>query len=170
MKKLPLLFLSISLLLVLISAAQRPVRKGFRSVRDTTVVHDVVEYYEEVVDARQTNFLHQLRGGWNLNIMKRQARMAEETLQNAYLVFDSDSTFSGQAGCNRISGRFVVKGTGIRFSNITTTNMACDKLEQESALLRLLQQTVSTYAVSEDQLLLRDGSSNIIFSASRRKE
>jgi heat shock protein HslJ len=45
--------------------------------------------------------------------------------------------------------------------------MACTQLEQESSFLKLLEQTVSAYSVSEKKLFLRDGSSNIVFECEK---
>jgi len=45
--------------------------------------------------------------------------------------------------------------------------MACSNLEQEAAFIKLMEETVSAYSVSDSKLLLRDGSSNIVFECVR---
>ena len=136
-------------------------------VYDTTL-KDSIEFYDAEIEVRQKNHLDKLMGGWNIITMRRQSQMQEEQLSNVYILFTSDTTFTGKAGCNNMSGRFALKGTSIKFSDIITTKMACDKLEQETAFLQLLQNTVSAYSINDNQLLLRDGASNIVFIGNKR--
>ena len=171
MKKLQVLLFSFCMLLSVASSAQK--KQGKRSIiihRDTSLAKDSIEFYETDFEARQKNYMYLLQGAWDIDIMKRQAMTEDEKLTNVYLVFNADSTFIGNAGCNKISGKYSIKGTGIKFKNITTTFMGCDKQEQENEFLRLLQETVSAYTVSNQSLLLRDGSSNIVFQANRRED
>jgi len=142
--------------------------EGGNSVVYDTTIKDSVEFYETEIGVNQKNYLAQLMGGWTVNTMRRQSQSEEEQLSDVYIMFTSDSTFNGKAGCNNMSGKYELKGTSIKFSNIITTKMACDKLEQETAFLALLQNTVSAYTVSDEQLLLRDGSSNIVFISTKR--
>ena len=101
--------------------------------------------------------------------LRRQAKVDEENLSGFYLQFYEDSTFNGNSGCNRISGRYSIKGSSIKFNNVSSTRMACERMEQEAAFMKLLEGTISAYTVSPTQLLLRDGSSNIVFTANRRE-
>jgi heat shock protein HslJ len=134
---------------------------------DTVFQKDSIEFYETEFEVRQKNYLNLLIGSWSIDTMKRQAKIDAEPLINASIVFEANNRFSGKAGCNNMSGKFVLKGTSIKFSDIITTRMYCDRMEQETVLLKLLQENVSAYTVTESTLLLRDGSSNIIFQASR---
>jgi heat shock protein HslJ len=99
--------------------------------------------------------------------MKRQSRMKAEVLTNVFLKLNSDSTFTGRAGCNDIFGKLSVKGTSIKFNSIGSTKKTCAKAEEETWVLKLLQQTVSNYSVTSNTLLLRDGSSNVVFEAKK---
>lgn len=129
---------------------------------------DSVIVVETEIEARQTNALNMLIGSWDVVAMQRQTRLKIEPLTNTFFSLNENGTFNGKGGCNNISGQYVLKGTGIKFSNIVSTKMHCNNSEQETALLQLLSETVSAYSVSKDSLLLRDGSANIIFRASRR--
>ncbi|MDQ3682852.1 MAG: META domain-containing protein [Bacteroidota bacterium] len=150
------------------SAQKRP-GKPYKLVRgDTTIQKDSIEYYEIDFIARQKNYIELLIGNWIIDTMRRQSGMEAEPLTGIFLSFNADLSFNGNAGCNHIAGKYTLKGTSIKFSNIIATKMACDKLEQESALLKLLQERVSAYTVDKSKLLLRDGSSNIVFHASRK--
>jgi heat shock protein HslJ len=134
---------------------------------DISLAKDSIEYYETDFEIRQKNYRERLIGIWTIDTMHRQSKMNAEYLTHMYLTF-SDSTFSGNAGCNKISGRYTLKGTSIKFSDVISTKMACDRLEQEYAFLDLLQNTVSMYTVTDKVLWLRDGASNVVFHASKR--
>ena len=145
------------------SSQKRTTTTKSKSTTENAFVKDSVEFYETDYEVRQKNYLSLLLGTWTMQTMKRQAMLAEEQLKNVTLVFNNDSTFSGNGGCNHISGRYILKGTSIKFSSIISTKMACANLDAETAFLKLLEETVSAYSVSKTELLLRDGSSNIIF-------
>jgi heat shock protein HslJ len=91
--------------------------------------------------------------------------MDPDHLQAITLTLNGDSTFAGQASCNKIWGRFSIKGTSIKFNDIASTKTTCNKQEEENQILQLLQNTVSNYTVTKSTLWLRDGSSNIVFEA-----
>lgn len=129
-----------------------------------------VEYYEVEIGVNQKNYKEQLAGHWSIDTMHRQARAVPEALSNVTLNFDTDSTFSGNTGCNNVTGTFRLKGTSIKFLVVNSTKRACEHLEQEAALQRLLVQTVSAYTVEGNVLLLRDGSSNVVFRAHRQMD
>ncbi|MFN2457543.1 MAG: META domain-containing protein [Chitinophagaceae bacterium] len=157
-------FIVLFMLIIISCSPQRKTSQN-ASGRATT---DSVEYYDAEVEIRQKNYLDQLLGSWTVNTMKRQARIDAENLTNVFLTFNRDFSFTGNAGCNNISGKYSLKGTSIKFNDIISTKMACDRIEQENELLRLLQQTVSAYTINRNTLWLRDNSSNIIFDATRR--
>lgn len=143
-------------------------KKAKRPVQDSTnYVKDSVEFYETTFETRQKDYRELLIGEWIIDTMHRQAKLPGEKLQGVHIAF-ADSTFTGNAGCNRVSGKYTLKGTSIRFSDIISTKMACPQIETETALLQLLENTVSAYTVSKTSLWLRDGSSNIVFHASRK--
>ncbi len=165
-----ILYLIAIVLFTITSCAPRQKQVVTKVIRqDTTMIKDSIEFYETEFEARQKNYLDILVGSWTIDTMHRQVRLPGENLTDVYLTFNTNSTFSGNAGCNRISGKFVLKGTSIKFENIISTKMACPKLEEETAFLKLLQETVSAYTVTQSTLWLRDGASNIVFHASRRR-
>lgn len=144
-------------------------QKKQKPTGEAVVVTDSIEFYEVEIGVNQKNYMAQLAGSWVLDTMRVQARAVPEVLSNAVISFDSDSTFSGSTGCNRVNGTFRLKGTSIRFLTLQSTKAACEGMESEAALQRLLTQTVSAYTVEDDVLLLRDGSSNVVFRAHRKK-
>ena len=126
-----------------------------------------VEYYETDFEARQKDYLNLLMGDWTISTMQRQARLNSENLNNVALSLNADKTFRIATACSTISGTYSVKGTSIRFNTIVSASNGCGTTEQESELVRLLGQTVSAYTVNSNSLLLRDGTSNIVFRAEK---
>src|SRR5687768_6386931 len=115
MKSIPITALACAVFIFTACAAQKPTT---RAQKDTSMVKDSVEFYETDFEVRQKNWWNQLQGGWVINSMRRQAKMEEENLSGFYLQFYQDSTFNGNSGCNRISGRYSIKGSSIKFNNI----------------------------------------------------
>lgn len=140
-----------------------------RPRRDTMPPKDSIEYYEVEIGVKQKNYLDLLAGNWTLDTMRRQARAVPEVLANVSINFLTDSTYSGSLGCHKIEGAYRLKGASIKFLSLNSSNGTCQPSDQEVALQRLLTQTVSAYSAENDVLLLRDGSSNVVFRAHRKK-
>lgn len=128
---------------------------------------DSIEFFETDFKVKQKSYKKEMQGKWTVATMRRQQKAELENLTGVTIDFGADTAFSGKAPCNRMGGVYTLKGTSIKFSKIFSTKMACDKLEQESAFLKLLEETVSAYSVDGNRLLLRDGSSNIVFELTR---
>lgn len=143
---------------------------GTRNTEQATaaIKKDSIEFYEAEVTVKQKDFSPLLLGTWDVQTMQRQSGREEETLKNVYVTFQADSVFTGKGGCNNIRGSYILKGSSIKFSNIISTKMACDVMEQEAAYLQLLEQSISTFSVDGNSLQLRDGASNIVIRASKR--
>ncbi|MFV0605349.1 MAG: META domain-containing protein [Niabella sp.] len=155
-------FTIIALIFIFISCGSTSHNRRSGSTR--TVVKDTIT--PTVVSK---SFQNELAGGWNVISMKRQQMAEEEQLSGVSLFFDSSSAkFTGEAPCNAIFGTILLNGYGIRFQNIGATKKACDKLEQETAYLKLLQTRISAFTIDGDKLYLRDGTSNIVFVCERR--
>ena len=129
---------------------------------------DSIEFYETDYATRQKSYMNLLVGTWSITTMKKQSQLEADNLAGIMLTLNKDSTFSGLAGCNRIWGRFSIKGTSIKFNELASTKKTCAKQEEENWILKLLQETVSRYSVTKPLLLLRDGSSNIVFEAKQK--
>lgn len=131
---------------------------------------DSVAFYEVDIATRQKSFMNLLVGSWKINSMKKQSKIDANHLSNVSLTLNKDSTFTGQASCNKIWGKFSIKGTSIKFNDIASTKMTCANQEEENWVLQLLQETVSNYSVTKSVLLLRDGASNIVFEAGKKND
>ena len=129
---------------------------------------DSIVFYETDIATRQKSFMDLLVGTWTLTKMKKQSQMDADQLTGILLTLNKDSSFTGQASCNKISGKFSIKGTSIKFNDIVSTKMFCNRQDEEKWILQLLQGTVSNYTVTKPNLLLRDVSGNIVFEADRK--
>lgn len=73
--------------------------------------------------------------------------------------FTEAGVVSGEAGCNTFGGTYTTdESSGIVFSDVTTTLMACDDeaiMSQETALLEGMQQT-TLYLIEGNTLTLTD--------------
>ncbi len=73
-----------------------------------------------------------------------------------YIVFE-DSTYFIMTNCNSISGSYSVKGDSIRLGDGAMTEMACDDMQTEDALRRILPH-ISTIDVQNDSVVRLNGS------------
>ncbi len=152
---------------LLLSCSGEKKSTATRKPTHTEEVKDSIVFYDTEIRSKQKSYKKELQGSWNVVTMRRQQKAELESLSGVSIEFRADSAFNGKAPCNRIGGVYILKGTSIKFSKIFATKMACDNLEQETVFLKLLEETVSAYSVSDTKLLLRDGSSNIVFECVR---
>lgn len=73
-----------------------------------------------------------------------------------YIIFE-DSTYYIMTNCNSISGTYTAKGDSISFGDGMTTEMACDNMETEDALRRILPR-IATIDVQNDTVVRLSGS------------
>ncbi len=133
------------------------------------VVEDTarVEYYDTDFEGQQKSYLDKITGKWKIVSMQQQAKMPLEKLENVTITIEPDSSFSGQAPCNKMSGDYTLKGASLRFGRILTTKMACEHIRQETIMIQLLENRVSTFSIADGKLMLLDGSSNTVFVCER---
>ena len=168
MKYLKLVALVITSVLCIQSSAQIDAGTIVRSKQ--VPGKDSVVFYETDIATRQKSYMNLLVGSWTITTMKKQSKADTDHLNGVTLTLNKDSSFTGKASCNKIWGKFSIKGTSIKFNDIASTKMTCTKQDEENWLLQLLQETVSNYSVTRPVLLLRDGASNIVFEATRKSE
>jgi len=70
------------------------------------------------------------------------------------LSFDKDGRFTGFAGCNTFSGRYVTDGVQIIFRDLLVTQLTCQEpaglMDQETKVLQWLERT-EEYRIDEDE-------------------
>ncbi len=72
-----------------------------------------------------------------------------------YFVFE-DSTYFIMTNCNSFSGTYTVKGDTILLGNAAMTELACDNMQTEEALRRILP-CISTIDVQNDSVVRLNG-------------
>ncbi|MEM0578471.1 META domain-containing protein [Flavobacterium polysaccharolyticum] len=107
-------------------------------------------YY--VIDAR----LHDI---WVLEKMNGEnVSLNKFAKQLPYIEINStNGTFMGYAGCNRMNGTVFFEKGILRFTNVSTTEMACEAQNRESELLHSLESS-TTYQISNMRLTLTNPS------------
>jgi len=148
--------------------------KIFETVGDSLRVDSIV-YYNTEIGFIQPDLSPKFKGKWMINVMRRQARAVPDSLTTAYLEFYEDTLFSAYVGCNKLSGKYIIKGPTIKFI-ITdtvlsdTTLTACPQTEIESWFIKLIETRVSYFGIDEKILYLKDVAYNIVFDCARKPE
>ena len=102
-----------------------------------------------------------LRGQWyieNIVFSDSDYVRPDETSSSMkqYIVFE-DSTYFIMTNCNSISGPYTVKGDSITLGDGAMTEMACDDMQTEDALRRILP-NISAIDVQNDSVVRLNGS------------
>lgn len=102
-----------------------------------------------------------IRGQWyieNIVFSDSDYVRPDETLSSMkqYIVFE-DSTYFIMTNCNSISGSYTVKGDSITLGDGAMTEMACDDMQTEDALRRILP-NISAIDVQNDSVVRLNGS------------
>lgn len=154
-----------------------PEQKGpkiFETVGDS-LRKDSVVYYETEIGYIMPDLSPKFKGKWMINVMRRQARAVPDSLTTAYLEFYSDTLFSAFVGCNKFSGRYIIKGPTIKFiisdtALSDTTLTACPQTEIESWFIKLIETRVSYFGIDEKILYLKDVAYNIVFDCAKKPD
>ena len=154
-----------------------PEQKGpkiFETVGDS-LRSDSIVYYKTEIGFIQPDLSPKFRGKWMINVMRRQARAVPDSLTTAYLEFYEDTLFSAYVGCNKLSGKYIIKGPTIKFT-ITdtvlsdTTLTACPQTEIETWFIKLIETRVSYFGIDEKILYLKDVAYNIVFDCGKTQD
>ena len=154
-----------------------PEQKGpkiFETVGDS-LRKDSVVFYETEIGYIMPDLSPKFKGKWMINVMRRQARAVPDSLTTAYLEFYGDTLFSAFVGCNKFSGKYIIKGPTIKFI-ITdtvlsdTTLTACPQTEIETWFIKLIETRVSYFGIDEKILYLKDVAYNIVFDCAKKPD
>lgn len=92
---------------------------------------------------------------WVLTEMKKVPVQLSGGRRDAYLNFDPyQKRFTGNGGCNQISGTYSLDKKTIRFGEIISTKMSCENIAFESSFLSILN-SIDRYEVKGNDLLLK---------------
>jgi heat shock protein HslJ len=143
--------------------------KIFETVGDTLRTDSIV-YYKTEIGFIQPDFSPKFKGKWMINVMRRQARAVPDSLSESYLEFYEDTLFSAYVGCNKLSGKYIIKGPTIKFTILDTSLTACPQNDIENWFIKLMESRVSYFGIDENILYLKDVAYNIVFDCSKRKD
>lgn len=102
---------------------------------------------------------------WQLTELDGAGAPAVQERQVAYLYFDDGppQRVSGSTGCNRLSGSYSLRGSGLKFGPLATTKMACaDGMAQEQAFLAALAAVDGWRTVERQSLELLDARGEVL--------
>jgi heat shock protein HslJ len=75
--------------------------------------------------------------------------------KDAFIRFEvPEKRFSGNGGCNQISGNYNLDKNDVHFTEVISTKMSCNDIEFENAFLNTLG-TVDRYEIAGNELLLK---------------
>lgn len=154
------------------SKKTQPETKGpkvFEVVGDS-LRQDSVVYYETVIGYIMPDLSPKFNGKWSINVMRRQAKAVPDSLNQAYIEFYGDTLFSAYVGCNKLSGKYTIKGPTIKFMLLDSPLTTCADNDIESWFIKLMESRVSYFGIDETILHLKDVAYNIVFDCTRRKE
>ena len=143
--------------------------KVFEVVGDS-LRKDSVVFYQTEIGYIMPDLSPKFKGKWMVNVMRRQARAVPDSLSGAFIEFYGDTLFSAYVGCNKLSGKYIIKGPTIKFTMLDTSRIECQQNDIESWFVKLMQERVSYFGIDEKMLYLKDVAYNIVFDCSRRKE
>lgn len=154
-----------------------PEQKGpkiFETVGDS-LRKDSVVFYETEIGYIMPDLSPKFKGKWMINVMRRQARAVPDSLTTAYLEFYSDTLFTAFVGCNKLAGKYIIKGPTIKFiisdtALFDTTSAVCPQTEIESWFIKLIETRVSYFGIDEKILYLKDVAYNIVFDCAKKPE
>lgn len=94
---------------------------------------------EEVKVFVLSNPVKQLTGEWTIKKMRGKNI---NTTERAYINFDvTNARIYGNNGCNFINGKFLLNGTNIAFSDITTTHKYCNDHSASRNIMKAIAET-----------------------------
>jgi len=92
---------------------------------------------------------------WVLVEMKGVPVQLSGGRRDAYINFEvAEKRFTGNGGCNHISGNYTLDKNEISFGEVISTKMACPDIEFENTFLSTLN-SITRYEVKGDDLILK---------------
>lgn len=84
-----------------------------------------------------------IHGQWDIeNVVENDSIYVRPSdikpLITAYIDFKEDNTFGIMTNCNHIGGRYYLNNDSIRLTDISTTEIACDNMEVEDMLKKIM--------------------------------
>jgi heat shock protein HslJ len=94
-------------------------------------------------------------GRWVVTEMKEVPVQLSGSRRDAFINFDvAEKRFTGNGGCNQISGNYSLDKNNIHFSEVISTKMSCDDIAFENTFLSILN-SIDRYEQRGNDLLLK---------------
>jgi heat shock protein HslJ len=104
---------------------------------------------------------------WILTEMKEVPVQLSGTRRDAFMEFDwVTKHFTGNGGCNEISGNYALRKNDVSFGDVTSTKMSCTDLAFEDAFLDILR-GIDGFEMEGQELILKDGRKEMLRFRSR---
>jgi len=92
---------------------------------------------------------------WILIEMKGVPVQLSGGRRDAYISFDAaQKRFTGNGGCNQISGKYTLDKNDIHFGEVISTKMSCEDIAFENSFLSIIND-IDRYEVKGGDLLLK---------------
>lgn len=98
----------------------------------------------ETIDSTAVSNFNALQGEWTIKeivvndtLVIRPSEI-DSLMRRQYITFRSDSTFGITTNCNSLGGIYTTTADSISFDNIFRTEMACENMEVEEYLSKML--------------------------------
>jgi copper homeostasis protein (lipoprotein) len=147
--------------------AQRPAMEG-DGTEEVFVVDSFDEVWPDLICEPSKPDVTLTNTYWRLVELDGMTVEVADGQREPHIQLRSDgSQVGGSGGCNRLSGRYQLDGTRLRFGPLATTRMACPEgMDQERALLTALDDAVAYLVTGETlQIWGEDGDVSATFAA-----
>jgi heat shock protein HslJ len=91
---------------------------------------------------------------------KTYSRVENQDLHPTIEIYLAEERFNGNTGCNNMNGKVTMNGNEISFSNIVTTKMFCDGVDETSFISAL--EKANNYKIEKMRLYLYENEKEIL--------
>jgi heat shock protein HslJ len=135
-------------------------------MKNITVVFCLLLCVNFVANAQEKGNLPLTETEWSLtNLNEKVINKNDEGLAS-FIVFSSDNTFKGFAGCNKFQGVYKIENGKLSLDKIGATKMECENSNNELEFLKALNKSTS-FKIVKNQLMLKDKSKTIAIFESK---
>ena len=99
---------------------------------------------------------------WNLISIEGEALDSTEYITKPYIVFNENSTFTGNFGCNTFFGDYYQKKQKLELTYQGATKKLCQQMRVERAMMKAIKKDLNRYEISDNILILYSGKEEIM--------
>lgn len=98
---------------------------------------------------------------WNLVALYGEKIDTNQVIQ-PFIVFDAESNFNGNLGCNTFFGTYYQKKQKIELTYSGATKRLCHEMDMEKAVSKALKESINNYTITGNELTLYAGKVEIM--------